>query len=332
MADVVAEQVRGTAPAGRLHPGRAVPRPRRRWSRYSGRTFYLFVSPWVLGFLLLTVVPLGYAFAMSLTNFDGSSSLWRWVGLRNYRELLQDSAAWSSLVRTLVYTAIVVPLSVAIALGLAVLLNRRLRAVGLFRTVFFLPSVVPVVATAIMWKLVFNRDAGLLNAILERLGVGAVTWLVDPTAFYALIILTLWGLGGGMVIMLAALQGVPVELEEAAVVDGAGRWRVFWHVTVPMISPVIFFQIVTGVIMSFQVLVQPLLLAETNSIGAVTNVPSSTHLYMVQVYQEYFANQRFGYGSAMLWVFFLIILIITVLVQRSSRFWVYYEVDRDERD
>jgi len=318
---VVVQKAKRTAPA----------RPAR-WSRYSGRTFYLFVSPWVLGFLLLTAVPLGYAFAISLTNFDGSSSLWRWVGLSNYRELMRDSDAWASLARTLAYTALVVPLSVAISLGLAVLLNRRLRAVGLFRTIFFLPSVVPIVATAIMWKLVFNRDSGLLNAILERLGLGAVTWLVDPTAFYALIILTLWGLGTGMVIMLAALQGVPIELEEAAVVDGAGRWRVFRHVTLPMISPVLFFQVVTGVIMSFQVLVQPLLLAETNSIGAVTNVPPSTHLYMVQVYQEYFANQRFGYGSAMLWVFFVIILVSTLLVQRSSRFWVYYEVDRDQND
>ncbi|WP_433364512.1 carbohydrate ABC transporter permease [Actinoplanes sp. CA-142083] len=300
------------------------------WSRYRGRTFYLFISPWVAGFLLLTAVPLAYALAMSLTNFDGSSSLWRWVGLSNYTELLHDSNAWAALVRTLAFTAIVVPLSVGVSLWLAVLLNRRLRAVGLFRTIFFLPSVVPVVATAIMWKLVFNRDAGLLNAIFERLGAGTVTWLVDPTAFYALIVLMLWGLGTGMVIMLAALQGVPPELEEAATVDGAGRWRVFRHVTVPMISPVIFFQIVTGVIVSLQVLVQPLLLAETNSIGRVDlNVPESTHLYMVQVYQEMFANQRFGYGSAMLWVFFAIILVITLLVQRSSRFWVYYEVDRE---
>ena len=328
MTGVVVQKARTPTRPRPDRPG--TPRPRRKWSRYSGRTFYLFVSPWVVGFLLLTAVPLGYAFAMSLTNFDGTSSLWRWVGLSNYRELLNDSDAWASLVRTLGFTAVVVPLSVGVSLWLAVLLNRRLRAVGLFRTVFFLPSVVPVVATAIMWKLVFNRDAGLLNAILERLGGGAVTWLVDPTAFYALIVLMLWGLGTGMIIMLAALQGVPPELEEAATVDGASRWRVFRHVTVPMISPVIFFQVVTGVITSFQVLVQPMLLAETNSIGGVAlNVPQSTHLYMVQVYQEFFADQRFGYGSAMLWVFFVIILVITLLVQRTSRFWVYYEVDRE---
>jgi multiple sugar transport system permease protein len=299
------------------------------WSRYSSRTFYLFVSPWVLGFVLLTAVPLGYAFGVSLTNFDGSSPRWRWVGFRNYAELFHDQDAWAALLRTVAYTAIAVPLSVAGALGLAVLLNRRLKAVGLWRTIFFLPSVVPVVAMAIMWKLVLNRDAGILNALLHVVGFRPITWLVDPMAFYALIILTLWGLGGGMVIMLAALQGVPAELEEAAIVDGANRWRVFRHITVPIISPVIFFQVVTGVIATFQIVVQPLLLAETNSIAGVGQVPQSTHLYMVQVYQEFFASNRFGYGSAMLWVFFLVILAFTLLIQRSSRLWVHYEVDTD---
>ncbi|MFC0626300.1 carbohydrate ABC transporter permease [Kribbella deserti] len=303
----------------------------RSWSRYSNRTFYFFVSPWVAGFLLLTAVPLAYAFGMSLTNFDGSSPRWRWVGMRNYVELFHDSDAWAALLRTLGFTAIVVPLSVAGALGLAVLLNRRLKAVGLWRTLFFLPSVVPVVAMAIMWKLVFNRDAGLLNGVLAVAGIDSITWLVDPMAFYALVVVSLWGLGGGMVIMLAALQGVPAELEEAAVVDGASRWRVFRHVTVPMISPVLFFQVVTGVIASFQIIVQPLLLAETNSIAGVGQVPRGTHLYMVQVYEEFFQSNRFGYGSAMLWVFFIVILAITLLVQRSSRLWVYYEVDNDGR-
>jgi multiple sugar transport system permease protein len=301
----------------------------RTWSRYPKRSFYLFVGPWVLGFLLLTAVPLIYAFGVSLTNFDGSSPRWRWVGLRNYTELLGDHDAWAALARTIAYTAIAVPLSVAGSLGLAVLLNRRLKAVGLWRTIVYLPSVVPVVATAITWKLVLNRDAGILNAILSFTGLDAVTWLVDPMAFYALIILTLWGVGGGMVITLAALQDVPSELEDAARVDGAGRWKVFRHVTVPMISPVLYFQVVTGVIATLQIVVQPLLLAETNSISAVGAVPQSTHLYMVQVWQEFFLNNRFGYGSAMLWIFFLIILAFTLLVQRSSRWWVHYEVNSD---
>lgn len=302
---------------------------RRSWSRYPRRTFYLFVGPWVAGFLLLTAAPLVYAFGVSLTNFDGSSPRWRWVGFRNYVELLGDEYAWAALLRTIGYTAIVVPLSVAGSLGLAVLLNRRLKAVGLWRTVFYLPSVVPVVATAIMWKLVLNRDAGVLNAIFESAGLDSITWLVDPMAFYALIILTLWGLGGGMVIMLAALQGVPKELEDAARVDGAGRWKAFRHVTVPMISPVLYFQVVTGIIATLQIVVQPLLLAETNSISGVGQVPQSTHLYMVQVWEEFFLGNRFGYGSAMLWVFFVIILAFTLLVQRSSRWWVHYEVNSD---
>jgi multiple sugar transport system permease protein len=302
---------------------------RRSWTRYPKRSFYLFVGPWVLGFLLLTAVPLGYAFVMSLTNFDGSSPRWRWLGLRNYTELLGDGDARGALLRTIGYTAIAVPLSVAGSLGLAVLLNRRLKAVGLWRTIFFLPSVVPGVATAIMWKLVLNRDSGVLNAVLGVARIRPISWLVDPVAFYSLIILTLWGLGGGMVIMLAALQGVPTELEEAARVDGAGRWRVFRHVTFPMISPVVYFQVTTGVIAALQMVVQPLLLAQTNGIAGVGQVPQSTHLYMVQVYQEFFLSNRFGYGSAMLWVFFLVILAFTLLVQRSSRQWVHYEVGSD---
>ncbi len=304
-------------------------RSRRSWKRYSSRTFYLFVSPWILGFALLTALPLGYALLMSFTNFNGRTDRWRWVGLRNYNELMSDTAAIASLVRTLAFTAIAVPLMVAGGLGLAVLLNRRLKMVGLFRTIFFLPSVVPVVAMAIMWKLIFNRDAGILNAILEKISIGPIAWLVDPNAFYALIILTLWGLGGGMVIMLAALQGVPAELEEAATVDGANRWHVFRHVTVPMISPVIFFQVVTGIIASFQIVIQPLLLSQSGQVGRVAEVPQSTHLYMVQVYQEFFASNRYGYGSAMLWVFFLVILAITLVVQRSSRLWVHYEVNSE---
>ncbi|NQX12692.1 sugar ABC transporter permease [Microbacteriaceae bacterium VKM Ac-2855] len=303
----------------------------RKWTRFPKKTFYLFIAPWALGFLLLTAAPMVYGFLVSLTNFDGSSTRWKWVGLRNYIELMSDGDAWAALIRTLVFTAIVVPLSVAGSLGLATLINRRLRAVGLWRTVFFLPSVVPVVAMAIMWKLVFNKDHGVLNAILGTVGIEPISWLVDPTAFYALVLLMLWGVGGGMVIMLAALQGVPVELEEAARIDGAGRWHVFRHVTVPMISPVLFFQVVTGVIASLQVLIQPLLLTPAAGLTGVGSVPSSTRLYMVQVYQEFFLSSRFGYGSAMLWVFFVVILLFTIILMRSGRLWVYSEIDAEAK-
>ena len=307
------------APAGRR---------RRRWSRYSSRTFYLFVSPWIIGFLALTLLPLIYALLMSFTDFDGMSSHWHWVGLSNYIELFQTSDTWYSLGRTLLFMVISVPLSVAGGLGLALMLNQRLKAVGFFRTIFYAPSIVPVVASAIMWRLIFDRDAGAVNAILERLGIPVLTWLVDPTVFYALIIMVLWGMGGGMVIILAGLQGIPSELQEAAIVDGANKWQVLWRVIIPQLSPVLFFQVITGAIAALQTLIQPMLLAEVNSVNGVPNVPRSNYLYMVNVYQQFFNNQRFGFGSAMLWVFFVIILIITLLVFRSSTFWVYYEVDR----
>ncbi len=302
----------------------------RRWSRYSSRTFYLFVSPWIIGFFLLTLIPLLYALGLSFTDWDGLSPHWHIIGLTNYINIFQDSEAWGSLFRTLLYAVIAVPLSIAGGLGLAVMLNQRLKAAGFFRTVFYVPSLVPIVATAIMWKLIFDRDAGALNAVLEWLHIPAVTWLVDPTAFYALIILMLWGMGGGMIISLAGLQGIPSELTEAAVVDGANRWQAFRNVTLPMLSPVLFFQAVTGTITSLQILVQPLLLAQTNSISQVTQVPHSNLLYMVYVYQQFTNMQHLGYGAALLWVFFVIILLITFLVLRSGSFWVYYEVDGDK--
>lgn len=305
----------------------------RRWSRYSNRTFFLFIAPWLLGFLLLTLFPLVYALGLSFTDFDGISSHWHWVGLTNYIALFQDADVWFSLSRTLLYALITVPLTVAGGLGLAILLNRRLKAVGLFRTIFYLPSVVPVVASAIMWKLVFDRDAGALNAILERVGLPALTWLIDPTVFYALIILVLWGMGGGMIITLAGLQGIPEELLDAAAVDGAGAWNIFRHVTLPLLTPVLFFQVVTNSIFALQTFVQPMLLAQsgaTNSALNVVEIPRSNLLYMVDVFIQFFYEQHFGYGAAMLWMLFVIILLITLVVFRSSSFWVYYEVDRED--
>ena len=190
---------------------------------------------------------------------------------------------------------------------------------------------VPVVAVAIMWRLIFNRDAGLLNGIIELFGgPGNTTWLADPYAFYALIVMTLWGLGGGMIIILAALQDVPVELEEAARLDGAGPFRVIRTITIPMISPVLYFQVVTGVIASLQVLVQPMLLAETNGMAQTANIPDSSTLYMVQVYNEFFLYNRFGYGTAMLWIFFVFILALTLLLQNLSKRFVYYQVGVDQ--
>jgi len=300
----------------------------RGWRRYRSSTFYLFASPWIIGFVALTLMPIVYALGVSFTNYDGKSSFWRWVGFRNYVELItSDPSAMQSIVRTVLFTIIVVPLSVALGLVLAIMVNHRLRARGAFRAIFFLPSVVPVVATAIMFRLIFNRDAGLLNYLLSFFSDSKITWLADPYAFYVLIIMMLWGCGAGMVIILAALQDVPVELEEAAKIDGASSWRVTRSIVIPLISPVLYFQVITGVIGTLQILVQPMLLAETSSIASSANVPQSTSLFMVEVYNEYFYNSRFGYGSAMLWVFFLFILTLTLVLQRLSKRFVFYQVE-----
>lgn len=300
---------------------------RRTWSRYPARTAYLFIAPWLLGFLLLTLLPLVYAFFVSFTSANGITPRWHWIGLDNYIELFSDPDTWWSLSRTLLYMVITVPLGILGSLGLALLLNIRMRAIGIFRSLFYLPAVVPVVAAAVIWKVMFDRDAGVINALIESLGGPAITWLVDPTAFTALVVMVLWGLGSGMVIFLAGLQGIPAELREAAAVDGANSWQSFRSVTLPLLSPVIFFQIVTGVIAALQTLVQPMLLAVSQGTISAAGVPRSNYLYMVNVYQQIFGNERLGYGSALLWVLFAVILLITLLVFRSSTMWVYYQVD-----
>jgi multiple sugar transport system permease protein len=300
---------------------------RRKWSRYSPLTAYLFISPWLVGFLLLTALPLVYAFAVSFTSANGITPRWHWIGVENYIYLVNDPDTWWSLGRTLLYMIITVPLSVAGGLGLALLLNNRMRSIGIFRTIFYVPSVVPVVASAVMWKIMFDRDAGIINAIIEFFGGPIITWLVDPTAFLALIIMVLWGLGGGMVIFLAGLQGIPSELREAAAVDGANAFQTFRAVTLPLLTPVIFFEIVTSVIVSLQMLVQPMLLSVSQGTIGAASVPRHNYLYMVNVYQQIFGNERLGYGAALLWVLFVVILLITLLVFRSSTLWVYYQVD-----
>ena len=304
---------------------------RRSWSRYSNRGFYLFIAPWLVGFLVLTLFPLIYALIMSFTSFDGISR-WHWVGLGNYSDLLHDPDTLYSISRTLLYIVIAVPLSIAGGLGLSLLLNMRLRFVGVFRTIFYLPTVVPIVAAALTWRLIFARDTGPLNALLAFAHIRTVDWLGDPLAFVALLVLVLWGMGSNMVLSLAGLQGIPAELKEAAIVDGANAWQTFRNITFPMLSPILFFQVITGVIASLQVLVQPLLLATTGSgqdSSGLSEMPHSNYLYMIHVYAQFFQNQRFGYGSALLWVLFLLVLLITIGIFRTSAFWVFYEVDQD---
>lgn len=294
----------------------------RRWRET--RSFYLFVAPWLIGFVCFGLFPLIFGLLISFTNYNGFNLTHLvFVGPANYIRAFTSSDAGRSLVRTIVFTVVNVPFTVVLGMALAVLLNLALPWRGVFRTLFYLPTVIPIVAIVWIWKLFLDQNYGLFNALLDIFFPGlAVPWLVNyPT--YSLIALTIWSsVGSGMVIFLAGLQGVPHELKEAARIDGAGRRQIFLSVTLPLLTPVIFFEIIMGIIGSLQVLVAPLLLAGA-TLSAVP--PPENYFYLVNVYQQVFANQQFGYGIALLWLLFVVIIIFTAILFRSARYWVYYE-------
>ncbi len=305
-----------------------------RWKRRENVTGYLFASPWLLGFVALTVGPMVLSFLFAFIHWDGISfGTIRWVGLGNYtRAIGHDPDVGTALWNTAYYSFASVPLSLAVALGLAMLLNQKLRGLAVFRTIFYMPSVIGGVATIMMWLWVFNPDYGLLNGVLRKVfdllaAVGiesARTWelpkwlMSDRWAMPSLILMNLWGSGASMLIFLAALQNVPDSLYEAADLDGAGRWRKFVHITVPQISPAIFFNLVMGIIGSFQVFTQSFLMT-----GGGPN--KATLFYVLYLYDKAFQDFEIGYASALAWILFGIIMFFTLLVLRSSKLWVYYE-------
>lgn len=282
------------------------------------RQFYLFILPWLFGFIVLTAGPMLYSLYISFTDWKlfGVS---KWVGIENYRLVSQDYIFWKSLWNTFYYTMIGVPLGIAAGYMLAVLLNAKVKFMGAFRTLFYLPSLVPAVANSLLWLLIFQPQFGLANAMLSALGLPVSDWIASETMVKpALIIMSLWGAGGGMVIYLAGLQGVPTSLYEAAEMDGAGRWKKFWNVTVPMTSHVIFFNLIMGMIGSFQVFTQSYVMSNGG--------PNYASLFMVQyLYQNAFKYFNMGYASAIAWVLFVIILIFTVIQFKVLGKRVYYE-------
>jgi len=293
-------------------------------SRRRSRTFYAFISPWLIGFVLFAVFPLAFGFAISLTNYDGLNLFnLNFVGLRNYTTAFQDPNVAHTFKRTLVWTALNTPIWLVLSLLMAIIANRKVKGIGLFRTLFYLPSVIPAVGLVWTWKILLEQNFGLLNAILDYFRPGiAVGWLTNQ-AMYGVTAMAVWsGLGAGMIVFLAGLQGVPDELVEAARIDGANSFRVFWHITLPMMTPVIFFQVVMGLISAFQQLTIPWLATTNSSIGVP---PRSIYLYMINVYQQIFGVGRFGYGMALLWLLIAAILLLTLAVFRTQRYWVYSE-------
>ncbi|MCI3278373.1 carbohydrate ABC transporter permease [Streptomyces cylindrosporus] len=292
--------------------------------------FYGFVSPWLLGTALLTVFPVGYAVYLSFTAWDGVAPFKPWVGLDNYREVLTSADTMSSLSKTLLLVAIVVPTTIVGSLVLAVLLNERVRGRTVFRTLIYIPAIVPPVAASLIWKVAFDQNSGAVNRFLRMLGGTAVSWLTGSHAFVVLVVVLLWGIGAGIIINLAALQTVPAEQLEAVKLDGGGAFTAFRHVTLPVISPVLLFQTVLVTITTLQTFVPVLLLSPMSDSGisnVYTNIPNANRVYMVDVYSQFFAYGRYGYGSAMLTVFFLVIVAMTVMIFKLAGRTVFYAVD-----
>jgi multiple sugar transport system permease protein len=287
---------------------------------------WLWASPWILGFFLWTFGPMLWSLYMSFTRFQISGRS-EWLGLANYIRALsgQDSLFWPSLLRTFTWAIVMVPLSLAGSMLAALLLNQGLRGGRVFRTLFFLPSLTPAVASAVLWRWLYQPDFGVFNTVLRSWGVDQPPlWFSDQSlAMPSLMIMTLWGAVGGstMIIFLAGLQGVPVELHEAASMDGAGTFSRFRHVTLPMMTPTIFFNLVIGVIAALRTF--------TTAFVATNGGPNySTWFYILHLYQTAFQSLELGYASALAWVFFIVVVTLTLLNLRFSRNWVYYEGGR----
>jgi multiple sugar transport system permease protein len=287
-------------------------------ARREARRFHLFVSPWAIGFVLFSGGPILASILISFTEWN----LLRdpiWVGLDNYRKMFADTDFWDSIVNTFYFGAGSVALGVTFTFLLALLLNQPLRFQGLFRTVMYLPSVVSGVATALLWLDILHPDYGLINKILAMVGVQGPGWLgTTEWAMPALIIMSVWGAGNTIIIYLAGLQGIPRTLYEAAEIDGAGWWRRFWHVTVPMMSPVIFFNMVTGFIASLQAYTLILIMTE----GGPANATMVLGLY---IYRHAFVYFDMGYAAALSWALFVIVIAVTLAQFGLARRWVHYE-------
>ena len=321
------------------------------------RIGYLFLSPWLVGFLGLMLLPMIASMLLSFCRWKGLDlAELEWVGTEHYAEAFRgiatgarqdlggeippgdpgDLDVYLALKNTFYYTFLAVPLGLCASLAMALLLNQKLKGIGLFRTIFYMPHVLGGVATIMMWMWVFNPDFGLLNTALRAAAAPLIEWgwlaadWQPPGWLYseqwskpALVIMSVWGAGGAMLIFLAALQNVPEQLYEAARIDGAGRLARFRHVTVPQISPAIFFNLVMGIIGTFQVFNSAYIIT-----GGTGGQGKSLLFYVLYLYTKAFVDFEMGYASALAWILFAIILVFTLLVVRSSSLWVYYEGER----
>jgi len=279
---------------------------------------WLMASPWIIGILLWILGPFAGAAYLAFTDYDILTRA-NFIGLENFQTMFTDDPLfWTALRVTTVYAFVSVPLQISLGLVLAMLLNAQIRGLAWFRTVYYLPAILSGVAVSFLWIWVFSADWGVLNYALSLIGIRGPNWLTSETwALPSLILMSLWGVGGGMVIYLAGLQGVPTELYEAAEVDGANPWRKFWHITLPMISPVILFQLILGIIGALQTFTEGYVMTAGGPNDA-------TLFYVLYLWRNAFQQLQMGYASALAWGIFVYILLLTLLVLRSSSTWVYY--------
>jgi multiple sugar transport system permease protein len=300
-------------------------RPRSRFHLSSQRgqdilTAYLCLLPWMIGFLGLISGPMLFSLGLSFYESDLLTRSY-FVGIQNYQDIFTDPLFWQSLKVTAIYAFTSVPLGVITAMLIALLLNQKLVGLGLWRTIYYLPTVISGVAISILWLQIFNPRAGMINNFLSLFGIQGPAWLFDSAwALPALILMSLWSVGANVLLYLAGMQGIPSHLYEAATIDGATAVRRFWHITLPMLTPTIFFNVTISLIAALQFFTQSLVMTK----GGPNNATLSMVLYL---YRKAFEQTRFGYASATAWILFAIIIAFTLLFQYSSRRWVYYEGD-----
>jgi ABC-type sugar transport system permease subunit len=291
-------------------------------TRKEERAGFLFASPWLIGVVLFLIGPIVASGLLSLTNWNLISSP-RWVGLENYRTMIASDSFWQSIKVTLFYTVLAIPLYQVAGLALALLLNQRVRGMYLFRTILFLPAVLSGVAVAVLWVSLLNPDLGAVNQGLRAMGIDdPPRWLQSPTwAIPAVVLMGLWGVGGGAIIYLAGLQNIPPVLYQAAKMDGAGPWQTFRHITLPLLTPTLLFTLLIGLIEAFQVFDTAFVLGG----GSQGGTRGSLLFYVLNLWNEGFRNGRFGYASALAWVLVVAAATVIVMIFRTSSRWVYYE-------
>ncbi|NKE08321.1 carbohydrate ABC transporter permease [Mesobacillus selenatarsenatis] len=283
---------------------------------------YLFISPWIIGFLGLTLGPLLFSLAASFTDYNITSKM-NFIGLENYKRMFtMDDLFRTSLFNTIYYVIFSVPLTTAGAILLAVLLNHKIKGMKFFRTIYYLPAVLSGVAVYFLWMQLLSPSTGLVNTMLGWVGIDGPAWLFDPEwTKPALLLMKMWSVGGGMLLYLAIMQGVSTQMYEAADIEGASPWQKFYHITLPMISPIIFFDVITSTIGAFQIFQEAYVMTENGSGGP----GNSLLFYNLHMWNNAFEVFDMGYASAMAWLLFIIVMILTAVNMKLGKRWVHYE-------